>query len=238
MNMPVPTAEASWGGSLLWLVGLAAAAFGIAWLSGTRLHIRKGLYIPLLLGLTAALALGYLAWLGVGFVDVLGHHWGWGLLGAVVSGLLLVGPVRRQPVDRPVYGRQRASALAWEGLPYGIAEGVLLSALPPFMAWQMAHSRGWTGVAQWALSIGAAAAVVVIHHLGYWSCRNRILLPISLGLTVLTVAFLVTGSWIAPALGHVFVHVTCILHGAEMPPHDRPVPVAEPEAAILRPAAA
>jgi hypothetical protein len=67
----------------------------------------------------------------------------------------------------------------------------------------------------------AAAIVIVVHHLGYWSCRNKILIPITLALTVLTVAFLATGSWIAPALAHVVVHATLIVRGSEMPPHAR-----------------
>lgn len=95
------------------------------------------------------------------------------------------------------------------------------------MTWQMVHALGWTGTggafARWGLPIFAAAAVVIIHHLGYWNCRNKILVPISLGLTVLTVGFLVTGSWIAPALGHVFMHFEATKHGIEMPPVKRPL---------------
>jgi len=34
---------------------------------------------------------------------------------------------------------------------------------------------------------------------------------------VLTVGFLVTGSWIASALGHVFMHFEATTHGIEMP---------------------
>lgn len=235
--MPIPVSGASWWGSLLWLVGLTAAAFGIAWVSGTRLRIRKGPYIPLLLLVTAGLTIGYVAWLGVGVGDLVTARWGWGLLAAVVAGVALIAPVRRQPVDRPLHGRRRTLAMLWEGGFYGVAEGVLLSALPPFMLWQMVHSLGWDGaggaIARWTLPVIGSAAVVVIHHLGYWSCRNRILIPITLGLTVLTVGFLVTGSWIVPALGHVFLHVSLIAHGAEMPPHDRPAGPPQPEELVV-----
>lgn len=105
----------------------------------------------------------------------------------------------------------------------------------------MVHALGWTGaggaVARWALPILAATAVVVIHHLGYWSCRNMILLPISLALSVLTVGFLVSGSWIAPALGHVFMHFEATVHGVEMPPNERPAAGAVVESPLLRRAA-
>ena len=41
--MPITASPASWWESLLWLIGLTVAAFGVAWLSGTRLNIRRSL---------------------------------------------------------------------------------------------------------------------------------------------------------------------------------------------------
>ncbi|HET6965391.1 MAG TPA: hypothetical protein VFH58_11515 [Acidimicrobiales bacterium] len=225
--MPIPTHEPVWWGSLLWLLGIAAASFGVAWLSGTRLRIKRPVYVALLLGVTLGLAAGYVAWLGVGVTDVLTARWGWGLLAAALAPVLLAWPVSHQPVTRHVRGRRLAWEMIYEGGVYGAAEGVLLSALPPFVTWQMVHALGWSGaggaIARWALPIGAGAAVAVIHHLGYWNYRNKILLPISLGLSALSVAFLVTASWIAPALGHVLMHWELTIQGSEMPPQERPV---------------
>jgi hypothetical protein len=235
--MPVPAHEAVWWGSLLWLVGATAAAFVVAWLSGTRLHIRRGVYVPILFTVAAGLAVGYIAWLGVAFADVATAGWGWGLLAAVVAPIVLWKPMTHQPVDRHVEGRQLRWELFWEGGVYGVSEGVLLSGLPPFITWQMVHSLGWAGsgggFARWALPITAAGVVVVIHHLGYWNCRNRILIPITLALSVLTVGFMITASWIAPALGHVFMHFEATIHGVEMPPVERPSQITQPPRAEL-----
>jgi hypothetical protein len=228
--MPVPTHEAVWWGSLLWLIGVTGVAFLVAWLTGTRLHIRRDVYVPILFAVTAGLAIGYIAWLGVGFTTVATTRWGWGLLGAAVAAVLLWKPLTHQPATRHVEGRQLRWELFWEGGVYGTAEGVLLSALPPFITWQMVHSLGWTGagggLARWALPMIASAVVVGIHHLGYWNCRNRILIPITLALSALTAGFLITASWIAPALGHVFMHFEATVHGVEMPPVDRPTQAA------------
>lgn len=224
--MPVPTSAGPWWGSLLWLIALGIAAFGVAWLSGTRLHIRKGPYIPLLLVVTAGFSVGYIAWLDIGVTDVLTARWGWGLIAGVLIALVLARPARRQPVDRPVEGAQRSVALGWEGIVYGTAEGLLLSALPPFMAWQMLHSIGWSGtaggIARWTIPVLAGAAVIVIHHLGYWSFRNRKLVPVTIALSMLSVGFLVTASWFAPVVAHILLHTVLIVHGSEMPPQDRP----------------
>ena len=231
--MPVPVHEAAWWGSLLWLGGVTVTAFVVAWLTGTRLHIRRVWYVPLLFTVTFGLAAAYIAWLGVGFADVLTVHWGWGLLAGVVAAALLYKPMARQPVTRQVpHGRQLRWELFWEDGVYGTAEGVLLSALPPFIAWQMVHSLGWTGVggafARWGLPILAAAVVVVIHHLGYWNFRNKILIPITLGLSLLSVAFLVTASWIAPALAHILMHTEATHRGVELPPAERPTTAPAP----------
>ena len=87
------------------------------------------------------------------------------------------------------------------------------------MTWQIVHSLRWSGaggaVARWTLPIAASAVVILIHHLGYWNCRDRILVPIALGCSLLTVGYLVTASVVAPALG-------ANLHGTEMPPVERP----------------
>jgi hypothetical protein len=209
------------------LIVVAVAAFGVAWLSGTRLHIRKGPYIPLLFAVTAGVSAGYVAWLGADVREIVLARWGWGLLVGMVVAAALARPARRQPVDRPVEGRQRSIALGWEGIVYGTAEGVLLSALPAFVAWQLVESAGWSGtsgfVARWTLPVVASTAVIVIHHLGYWNYRNRRLIPVTLALTVQTMGFVITGSWLAPVMTHILLHSVLIIHGAEMPPHDRPV---------------
>ncbi len=228
--MPVPASPPSWWGSFVWLIGLFVVAFGVAWLSGTRLEIRRTLYIPLLFVVTGAMSSGYVAWLGVSAHDVITARWAWGLLAGALSGVLVGLAMTRQPVTRRLHGRQLRWALVWEGVVYGTAEGVLLSALPAFITWQMIHSLGWSGtpggLARWTLPVIAAAGVIVVHHLGYWSCRNRILVPITLGCSLLTVGYVVTASVVAPALGHVFMHFAADLHGVEMPPHRRRAAVA------------
>ena len=232
--MPVPESPGAWWGSLLWLVGLGAIAFVLAWLTGTRLRIRRTAYIPILFAVTAALTVGYVTWLDLGHGDALTARWGWGIVGGVVVGVILLPAIRKQPVDRHLDRRQLPVTLAWEGVVYGVAEGTLLSGLPAFMTWQLVDALGWSGaggaVARWTLPVAAGAAVIVVHHLGYWSCRNRILVPITLACSLLTVSALVTGSLVAPMVAHVLMHIGADLHGVEMPPVERPITTAAPRA--------
>jgi hypothetical protein len=70
-----------------------------------------------------------------------------------------------------------------------------------------------------ALPMVASIAVIVVHHLGYWEYRNRLLVPIALGCGLLSLGYLVTASPIAAVLGHILGHGSSLRHGAELPPH-------------------
>ena len=217
--MPVPVSPAPWAGSLLWLLALTAIAFLVAWLPGNRTPVGRTAYVGVLTAVTALLSAGYLAWLDIGVLDVLTTHWGWGLLAAPVAGAFLVLGMRRLP-GSPL--RPSARTLLWEGVVYGVAEGMLLSVLPVLMTWQLVHALDWPGFAAWTLPILASVVVVVVHHLGYWEYRNRLLVPISVGCGLLSVGYLVTASPVAATLGHVLGHGSGLKHGVELPPHPHP----------------
>ena len=88
------------------------------------------LVIPVLVGVTGALSAGYVAWLDVGINNVITARWAWGQLAGVITGAFLAFAITQQPYTRRLHGRELTGELAWEGVVYGAAEGVLLSALP------------------------------------------------------------------------------------------------------------
>ena len=122
--------------------------------------------------------------------------------------------------------------LVWEGLFYGAAEGLLLSALPVLVAWQTFHLLGWTdttagSIGSGVLAIGASVVVIWVHHLGYREFRGnpQIVLPI-LVCGVLSIAYLLTASPIAPVGGHFLLHAGLEVRGVAMPPYSKPLPMA------------
>jgi hypothetical protein len=233
--MPVSSSSVPWVGSLLWLVALTVVSFLVSWIAANRLQVRRTPYVGVLTAATAVMLFGYLAWSGLGFVDMLTARWAWGLVAAPLSAVFLVVGMTRLPVFRRLTGRELGIAVIWEGLVYGVAEGVLLSVLPALMTWQLVHSLGWSGIgggiARWTLPIVASVVVIVVHHLGYWEYRNRLLGPIAVGCGLLTLGFLATGSVIAPSLGHVLGHGSGLLHGAELPPHQHTAQPLSPDVA-------
>jgi hypothetical protein len=231
--MPVPVIPVPWIGSLLWLLALVAAAFAVSEVAANIYRLSRRRYIIILTLVTATLTVGYVAWAGLDPVQLLATHWVWGLIAAPVSAAFLIIGMAQLPVAQRYTGGSLGPVLLWEAVVYGIAEGALLSALPVLMTWQMIHGLGWSGaagtVALWTLPIVASIAVIIVHHLGYWEYRNKMLVPISLGCGLLSLGYLLTGSPIAPILGHVLAHTSGLLHGAELPPHPHPDAGTQPE---------
>jgi hypothetical protein len=231
--VPVPVTAVPWVGSLLWLMGLAASSFAVSEVAATKCRVARGSYIGVLTLVTAALTVGYIAWAGLDPIQLLTTHWAWGIAAALAVPAALSGLITRRPIEHRHSGGSLGVALLWESVVYGIAEGVLLSTLPVLITWQMIHGLGWTGlagtVALWTLPIVASLGVIIVHHLGYWEYRNRELRPISLACGLLSLGYLLTGSPIAPTLGHVLLHGSLLRHGEELPPHPRPDTGTQPE---------
>jgi hypothetical protein len=223
--MPTAAAAISWLGALGWLTAIAAAGFLVAWVLTTLLGMRRTPYIAALALVTGGLTWGYLAWSDTSLASFATNHWGWGLVGAVVVGALLARLSRHQPSGPRSQGWRLAVTLAWEGVVYGIAEGLLLSVLPVLITWQAFAVHGWTAGIGRTLVAGTAAmlaslAVIVIHHLGYRGFRTpAALVPVMVGCGILSLAYLLTASPLAAVGGHILLHTALSLRGTEMPPY-------------------
>jgi hypothetical protein len=127
-----PQTTIAWGGALLWLLGIAAAAFLVSWILTDRLHLRRTPYVGALAALTAALTGGYLTWSGAG-AAFWTTRWPWGLLGAALVGALLARLVSRLPAAHPPAGVRGVAA-----------------------AWVLRHGRRATGATGWRKASSSA----------------------------------------------------------------------------------
>ena len=210
----------AWGDGLLTLGGLLVIGFLVSWIATDIGRVRRAPYIGVLAVATAAAA-AFTVWAtDVSVQSFLGHNWQEGLAAGLISGVVVALAIRKFPATLHRSGHELVEAEAWEGVVYGISEGLLLSALPSFVAWQAAADAGWNTVASWAIALAAGAVMIAVHHFGYWDYRNKQVLVVVMGCSILTVAFLASGSVVAPALGHVLMHVGGITKGVELPPHD------------------
>ena len=223
--MPTATASISWLGALGWLSAIAAAGFLIAWFLTTRLRVRRTPYIAALALVTGGLTWGYLTSSDTSLTSFATNRWGWGLVGAAVAGAILARLSRHQPGGPRPEGWRLAATLAWEGVVYGITEGLLLSVLPVLVTWQAFAAHGWTSgtgkpLVAGTAAMGASLAVIVIHHLGYQGFHTRAALaPVMVGCGLLSLAYLLTASPLAAVGGHIILHTALNLRGTEMPPY-------------------
>jgi hypothetical protein len=223
--MATATASISWLGALGWLSAIAAASFLVTWVLTSRLGVRRTPYIGILALVTGGLAIGYLAWSDTDLADFVTSHWGWGLVGAAVTGTILATMMRDQPGGPRPHGWPLAGTLAWEGIVYGTAEGLLLSVLPVLVTWQAFAAHDWTSGTGRVLVAGTAAmlaslTVIVIHHLGYRGFGDPALLgTVMVGCGLLSLAYLLTASPLAAVGGHIIMHMAANLHGVELVPY-------------------
>jgi hypothetical protein len=223
--MPTAATTITWLGAFGWLTGIAAPSFLVAWVLTSRLGVRRTPYVLVLALLTGGLTWGYLAWSDTSLASFATNRWGWGLVGAAVAGAILARLSRHQPRGPRPQGWRLAATLAWEGVVYGMTEGLLLSVLPVLVTWQAFAAHGWTSGTGKPLVAGTAAmaaslAVIVIHHLGYRGFHNRAALaPVMVGCGLLSLAYLLTASPLAAVGGHIVLHTALSLRGTEMPPY-------------------
>jgi hypothetical protein len=223
--MPTAATSITWLGALGWLLVIAAAGFLVTWVLTTLLGMRRTPYIAALALLTGGLTFGYLSWSDTNLGSFASNHWGWGLLGAAVTGAILAALSRRQPGGPRPQGWRLAATLAWEAVVYGTAEGLLLSVLPVLVTWQGFAAHGWTSgtgkpLVAGTAAMGASLAVIVIHHLGYRGFHNRaVLATVIVGCGPLSLAYLLTASPLAAVGGHIILHAAANLRGTKLPPY-------------------
>jgi D-alanyl-D-alanine carboxypeptidase len=151
----------------------------------------------------------------------------------IAVGLLFVGAmvavVLNEPATARPGGLEFVSAIAWRGVLYGLADGLILSAFPilaVFAAFKggraLARRRGKIAVG--ALALGVSLLFTAVYHLGYSDFRGEKLRKPLAGDALWSVPTLATLSPIASPLTHAGLHVTAVAHSYDtdlfLPPHD------------------
>ncbi len=235
--MPVADPSFGWQEAIAAYLVVLVAAFTVTWLVTDVLAVRRTPYIGVLAFVVAGIGGWYLAWSGTSLTDIAGSNLGWGL----VAGLAVAGAVtpliRRLPRGERTHGVRRAELFAWEDVVYGIAEALLLAVYPVLTIWQATVAAGWSDTnmgkaVAGGLAIAGSLLVILVHHLGYAEFRTRDARPKLLGALVTcglqALAFLLTGTLVAPIVAHIALHMELTVRGAELPPamavdvhHDR-----------------
>ena len=235
--MPVADPTFTWQEALAAFAVIALSAFLVTWVLTDVLKVRREPFIPMLLAVALALGAGYLAWSGTPLSELVRSDVGWGVAAGLIAAAIALPLVRRLPPHPHATGTKLVGLMVWEGAVYGVAEAILLCTLPVLAVWQGLAALGWTDgtgakVLSGALAILGALLVILVHHLGYAQFRTEAGRPALFGALavcgVQAIAFLATGSVLAPIVAHIVLHGQLLVRGEELPPAAAPGRVAFP----------
>jgi hypothetical protein len=120
-------------------------------------------------------------------------------------------------------------ALAWRGVVYGAADGLLLSAFPILAVFAIfegtkARQRLTGTIAIGLAALVASMAMTAVYHLGYRDFRSEKLRQPVAGDVVWSAPTLLTLNPIGAPIAHAGLHVSAVLHSYEtdlfLPPHE------------------
>lgn len=214
---------------LAWLGGGLALGFLVPYVLADLLQLPKDLYY----GLYSAFGIGlFVAWArstSQSVAELVRRRWRPALaLGAVFAGVMALVVLREDAGPRPD-GLELVGAIAWRGVVYGFADGLLLSAFPilvvfaAFAATRL-RKRVLGKVVIGVVALAGSVAMTGAYHLGYSDFRSEKVRKPMAGDLVWSVPTLVTLNPIGAPIAHAGVHVTAVLHDYDtdlyLPPHE------------------
>jgi len=227
-HRPYQQMQRTWWEHLVWAVGAALLGWVCTACFAGLLHWSRPLFLVPYVLLTGGFLLAWLRWNRFDLRSQLVHNWGWGLLGALVVGAFLVWNVLQQPRSPMPQGIDLVVNLLWLGFVYGLVDGLFLSVLPIVATWQACTRLGWTErwpgrIAAGVCALLASLLVTAAYHLGYPEFQGVAVVSPMVGVGVMSLAYLLSRSPLAPVLSHIAMHVAAVLYGLstaiQLPPH-------------------
>lgn len=218
----------TWYAYLVWIAAAGLLGFAISVVFAGVLRLPRKVFLIPYIGFIGLFLYAYVRWSGLSIGEMLGHNWVWGLVGALILGIMTIRNVLSQPASPRAKGLNLAFDLLWSGFLYGLTDGLLLSVLPVLATWQAFTLLGWTAngpgrLLVALLAILASMLVTSAYHFGYPEFRGERLITANVGNTAMTLGYLVTSNPLAAMICHAAIHMAAVLHGPELvvqlPPH-------------------
>ena len=213
-----------------WLAIGFGVAFATPLLLTDVLDLNRDVFYGVYALVVAALFAGWARSTGYDLAAALRRRWLLAVgLGVLCGGLLAVMVVRTDGATVRPGGMTLIGAVAWRGVVYGLADGLLLSAFPilaVFAAFadrpMLRRLRGKIAVG--ALALLASLALTAVYHAGYSDFRSGKLSKPVTGDAIWSIPTLATLNPIGAPIAHVGLHVSAVLHSYNtdtfLPPHD------------------
>lgn len=212
-----------------WLGGALVLAFALPYLLADVLELNRDLFYGVYAVAVVALLVGWSRSTGYDLVYALERRWTWAVgLGLAAAAVLAVMVVRTDDATARPDGLELVGAVAWRGVVYGLADGLLLSVFPILavfaaMAGTRLNRRLGGRVLIGAIALLASLAMTGVYHAGYSDFRSEKIQKPLTGDVVWSIPTLVTLNPLGAPIAHVGLHTSAVLHSYEtdtfLPPH-------------------
>jgi hypothetical protein len=204
-------------------------AFLVPYVLADRIGLQRDVYYGVYAASVTGLFVGWSRNTGQSLPEMCARRWKL----AVVLGLLAAGAMAfiatRQDMSGPhPGGLTLIGAVAWRGVVYGAADGLLLSAFPILLVFAALKDTKLRKRAGGVIAVGAVAmiaslAMTAVYHVGYGDFRSSKLTKPVTGDLVWSIPTLATLNPIGAPIAHVGLHVSAIFHNYNsnlfLPPH-------------------
>ena len=231
-SQPAPvtrTGESTPSRHFAWLGGGMLVAFLIPYVLADRIGLQRDLYYGVYVAAVAGLFLGWSRDTGQSLREMCVRRWRLALVLGLAAAGAMAFLATRQDVSGPhPVGLNFLGSVAWRGVVYGAADGLLLSAFPillVFAALKNSKLRRRAGglFAVGAVAIVASMGMTAVYHAGYGDFRSsKISKPLT-GDLVWSIPTLATLNPIGAPIAHIGLHDGALLHNYNsnlfLPPH-------------------
>jgi hypothetical protein len=215
--------------SVLWLIGASMLGFGVSAVFSGWLKLSRQLFLIPYVALSSLVLFVFLYKNPIANKEFWLHNWYWGLIASIIAGAFLIKNVFSQPSSQNKKGILLYVDLIWFGLAYGIIDGLLLNVMPVVAVLNIFSETNLMENIPGQILIGISTLltslfVTLLYHLGYPEFRNKSILFVLLGNTIITLTFILSGNPLAAVLTHTIMHVAAVFRGPEttiqLPPHN------------------
>lgn len=213
---------------LVWVIAASGIGFGISAVFAGRMKLSRHSFLIPYVSLVSIFLCAFFLLNEVDLPAILAENVAWGILTGGVVSLFLVKTVRAQPVSRNTYGVELALDVTWAGLVYGIVDSLFLNVMPVIAIWIGGSQFAWSGTVAGKIGLAflglvASLLVTLTYHLGYPEFRNKSVMLVLIGNSLITLAYLLSGNPLGSIVSHTAMHVAAVLQGPEttiqLPPH-------------------